>query len=114
MRSYIRPTKAEKIRLGLITQMRCVACWGSSLCCGKTEAHHLNLDGKAGQKRRGHSYTVPLGKWHHQGIPLPGYTTKEMRFHFGPSLKLESKAFRERYGTDDQLLATVNANLELA
>jgi hypothetical protein len=34
--------------------------------------------------------------------------------YFGPSLRLESKAFRERYGTDDELLAKVNKHLEMA
>jgi hypothetical protein len=37
-----------------------------------------------------------------------------MRLIFGPSLRLESKAFREAYGDDDSLLAKVNAQLEVA
>ena len=31
---------------------------------------------------------------------------------FGPSLKLKSRAFRDRFGTDDELLAQVNTWLE--
>jgi hypothetical protein len=98
-------TKAEKARMDRISQMRCVACWMTGLCCGKTEVHHLT----SGGRRRGHMDSVPLGQWHHRGIPLEGYTSNQMRLHFGPSLRLESKAFRATYGTDDELLAKVNA-----
>lgn len=108
----VRATTAEKERMGLISQMKCVACWDQPMVCGKTEVHHLNKFGHAGQKRRGHAFTIPLGRWHHQGIPLPGYTKVTMQLIFGPSLKLQSRAFRERYGSDDELLAKVNERLE--
>jgi hypothetical protein len=104
------PTKAEKARMDKLSRIRCVACWDTGLCCGPTELHHL----LSGGRRRGHAYTVPLGRYHHQGIPLPGWSLKYMRWHFGPSLRLESKAFREAYGDDDSLLAKVNAQLEVA
>ena len=110
--TYIKPTKGEKARMDRIAMMRCVACWDTGLCCGNTEVHHLNMFGKAGHKRRGHSYTVPLGRWHHQGIPLNGTTTNQMRLFFGPSLKLHSKAFRATYGSDDDLLMKVNAVID--
>ena len=106
--TYIRANKAEKARMDRLSMIRCVACWQTGLCCGKTEVHHLNMFGKAGNKRRGHHYTIPLGRWHHQGIPLAGITTTQMRLFFGPSLKLHSKAFRAQYGTDDELLEKVN------
>jgi hypothetical protein len=109
----VRATKPEKARMGIVKMIKCVACWGQPLVCGKTEVHHLNKFGRAGQKRRGHLYTIPLGEWHHQGIPLPGHTTCEMRMIYGPSLKLESKAFRATYGSDDFLLAKVNEKLAL-
>ncbi len=91
-----------------ISRMRCVACWMTGLCCGRTTVHHL----LSGGRRRGHSSSIPLGEWHHQGIPLKGITANEMRLHFGPSLAKESKAFRATYGSDDELLAKVNAVLD--
>ena len=111
-RRYIRPTKDEKARMDKLSRIRCVACWGTDRCCGKTTVHHLNKFGRAGQKRRGHAFTIPLGEWHHQGIPLKGLTTKDMQLAFGPSLAKQSKAFRTTYGTDDELLAKVNELLE--
>jgi hypothetical protein len=109
-RRYIKPTKAESARMARISRLRCVACWDTGLCCGKTEVHHL----LSGGKRRGHAYTIPLGLWHHQGIPLLESNTELMRLFFGPSLRLESKAFHERYGSDDELLAKVDALIRVA
>lgn len=103
-----RATPSEKIRMHRLSMMRCVACWETGLCCGKTEVHHT----LSGGRRRGHSQTLPMGQWHHQGIPLPGYTTNQMRLVYGPSLKLHSKAFQQQYGGDDVLLAKVNEVLE--
>lgn len=105
-------TLAEKQRMNRLSMIRCVACWETGLCCGKTEVHHQNADGKNGGKRLGHLNTIPLGRWHHQGIPLPGYTVNQMRLHFGPSMKLHHKAFTAQYGSDAQLLEKVNQFLE--
>jgi hypothetical protein len=72
------------------------------------EIHHLNLGGRAGQKRRGDEFTIPLCTWHHRGEPFNHFTVTRMREAFGPSLARTSKAFREAFGTDDELLAKTN------
>lgn len=102
-------TADERARMKAVKSMRCIACevmrhFGS---CGQTEVHHL----LSGNKRIGNHATVPLGRYHHQAIPLPGFTVREMEATFGPSLKLRSKAFRERFGADQELLALTNAKL---
>ena len=102
-----KPTKSESKRMDKLSRVRCVACWGNGLTCGRTEVHHT----LSGGRRRGHAFTVPLGLYHHQGIPLPGWTMHQMRTYFGPSLELESRAFHEEFGTDDELLAKVNKHL---
>ena len=103
----------EKERMSLVKMMPCIACTieGVVSVCGPTECHHLNFDGKAGQKRRGDWFTIPLGRYHHQGIPKDGMNAMQAEMHYGPSLKLKSKRFRERYGSDDELLAMVNKRL---
>lgn len=63
---------------------------------------------EGGHKRRGDEYTIPLSSWHHRGVLLPGHTASSMRLLYGPSLALHSKAFRQRYGRDDELLDKVN------
>ena len=103
----------EKERMALVKLMPCLACTieGVVSVCGPTEIHHLNFDGKAGQKRRGDWFSIPLGRYHHQGIPPNGMNTMQAEMRYGPSLKLKSRRFRERYGDDDSLLAMVNKRL---
>ena len=99
-------------RMAVVKQMPCIACAVFASICGPTEVHHLNLGGRAGQKRRGDQYTIPLGAWHHRGEPKNGKTASYMRTLYGPSLARESRAFRRCYGTDDELLAKTNELLE--
>lgn len=83
------------------------------LCCRlrgwfvRPEVHHLNLDGKAGQKRRGDEFTIGLCSYHHQGH-LPAHMNRaSVRRMLGPCLK-ESREFRKAFGSDDKLLAEQN------
>jgi len=97
-------------RMALVKMMPCVACTiGGTRVCGKTEVHHLNFGGKAGQKRRGDWFTIPLGRWHHQGIPPDGTSAMQAAMIYGPSLARSSKRFREVFGDDQLLLEKTNA-----
>lgn len=114
------PTKAEAKRFERIVELGCVACRkNAELRPISCEVHHL-LDGG---RRRGHSFTVGLCQWHHRGVVNDLIVSEATRFlggdkkaglkctvdgttaFFGPSLYHDRKAFRERYGTDDELLA---------
>jgi len=99
-------------RSALIRSMPCIACQLEG-CeqMSRTTEHHLNLGGKAGQKRRGDDYSIPLCVYHHQGYPPGGMTRDEAAFHYGPSLAHSSKMFRFTYGSDDHLLALTNHKL---
>lgn len=107
-----KPTKAEQARLDAIHNMRCIACEVGeiALSCGRTEAHHL-VDKGYRSHSGGHMATIPIGQWHHQGIPLPGFNEREMAFVFGPSRELSKRLFVERFGTDRELLAITNEKL---
>lgn len=100
--------RAREHRFRRLKEIGCYPCWTQGLMNVYPEIHHLNLGGKAGQKRRGDAFTIPLCTWHHQGQPLDGFTVSQTREIRGPSLKLESKAFRERFGSDDAQLAKTN------
>lgn len=100
--------KARERRFSRLKEMGCIACWKQGHMNVPPEIHHLNLDGKAGQKRRGDEFTIPLCEWHHQGKPIGNATAIGMAILLGPSLKLESRKFRARYGSDNDLLYTVN------
>jgi hypothetical protein len=100
-------------RFRRLKELGCLACWYERVAVqwNPTEIHHLNEGGKAGQARRGDEFTVPLCSWHHRGEPPEGFTASEMRLTHGPSLARHSKAFRERFGTDDELLALTNRRI---
>jgi hypothetical protein len=59
--------------------------------------------------RLGHSFTVPICPWHHRAVPPDGPDGTAMRpseaeEQMGPSLATNSKAFHDRYGSDEDLL----------
>jgi hypothetical protein len=97
-------------RFEVLRNIGCIACRidGHSVPCGQVEIHHLNTGGNAGMKRRGDAYTVPLGAWHHRAQAAISYTATQAENIWGPSLARNSKAFRDRYGKDDDLLALVD------
>ncbi len=105
--------KAREHRFRRLKELGCIACWYERVAYpgGTVEIHHLNKGGKAGQERRGDEFTVPLCKWHHQGQPPGALLAKDMAITHGPSLARQSRAFRERYGTDDELLRLVNRRI---
>lgn len=102
-------------RYEALRSIGCIACRiEGQTDCGPVEIHHLNLGGYAGQKRRGDDYTIPLGKWHHRGVSHWNLHSSVMEQHFGPSLARQSSEFRQRYGTDDELLERVNRMVGVA
>jgi hypothetical protein len=94
-----------KRRCQRIQEIGCLACRQRGWFSG-CQVHHLNLDGKAGQVRRGDQCTIGLCPWHHVGEPLSPLSSRDCRAKLGPSLKFQSRAFREEFGSDDELLAT--------
>jgi hypothetical protein len=103
-------------RFKALRELGCIACYvswinakmtdekASRLTCGKVEVHHI----LSGNRRIGHDATIPLSRWHHQGLPLSGVTARQMEAIYGPSLARASKRFRETYGDEHQLLALTN------
>ena len=103
-----RPTRDET-RYAALREIGCVACVLSDMKtqCGKLTMHHL-VDKGYRKHSGGNQATIPLGEWHHQGIPFIDRTATWMRNMYGPSMVLESKAFAELYGGQRELLAETN------
>jgi hypothetical protein len=101
-------TAAHRARWERFREIGCISCRKAGRHNFNTQVHHLNLDGKAGQKRLGHDATIPLCPWCHCALPPNGKTRKWALEFMGPSLALSSKAFRARYGTDEELLDFTN------
>lgn len=108
-RSIKAATKAEKKRFERIVEAGCVACSVNGLRTNQhAEVHHL-LDGGV---RRGHAFTVGLCFFHHRGIPIGTRSVAEMTDAYGPSLYHNARAFHERFGSDEELLAIQNQLIE--
>jgi len=106
------PTKSERKRWDLFREIGCVYCW---LFLGhrgfEADVGHL-LDGGV---RRGHSETVPSCFYHHRGILPTGCPDRATaRRDLGPSLTDGSRPFRDRFGSDDRVLALVNRLIDEA
>lgn len=102
------PTLAERARFEALHEIGCICCRKRGLSHWPIEIHHL----LRGNRRRGHMYTIPLCAWTHRGVPLPMWTVAGMTAVFGPSLAHGSKPFHAAFGSDDSLLAEVNALIE--
>lgn len=106
-------TDQEKARADRIRSIGCLACHLEGLGHRPAQIHHLTTTGRHGGPRRGHADTVGLCAWHHQGYPLDGLTASETALRLGPSLAHTPRAFRERYGRDEDLLASQQLALAL-
>lgn len=91
-------TKADKARFQALTDMGCIACTLYLRKHTPPEIHHLE-----GKTRPGaHQQTIPLCYVHHRaGVDDA----------FGTSRHPHKARFVARYGTEEYLLAEVNARL---
>lgn len=107
-------TKSEQARFDNMKDLGCIAC----ILDGKhkpfenpnfePEIHHM----LSGNKRIGHEATVPLCTFHHQGVAHFGMTCARLLDEVGPSWHKHRREFRKRYGSDAELIETVNKYLE--
>lgn len=102
------PTAAERARFEALHEIGCICCRKRGFSSWPVEIHHL----LSGNRRRGHAQTIPLCAWTHRGVVLPGWSMSSMTDVFGPSLAHGSKPFHAAFGSDDSLLAEVNALIE--
>jgi hypothetical protein len=85
-------TLADQRRIDRFRHIGCIACLiegdkrGMRRRNTSYDIHHLNEGGKAGQKRRGDAFTIPLCPWHHRGVTEWLWTAKKMAEWMGPSL----------------------------
>lgn len=113
-----KPTKAEQDHLDAIHDMPCMCCVIEELNQpSRTEAHHLTDKGTR-KLSGGHMAVLPLCGWHHRGdvrgcgaLCNPP-TIKNATATYGPSLAMSKRQFTGKYGTERELLAQTNADLE--
>ena len=106
-RHAAQATAVQRDRIVMVKELGCICCQMNradgrpTAFFGMAEAHHL----LSGGRRRGHEFTIGLCQWHHRGVPpFESARASDMVRTFGPSVATGSRAFHERYGTDDELL----------
>ena len=89
-------------RVEAIKVTGCIPCLLENLSDVYAENHHV-VDGSY---RNGPDVTYGNCAWHHRGIPWPGLQQEGMETLLGPSLRLSSKRYKARYGSELDLLQT--------
>lgn len=100
---------AIKRRFDAMKRTGCIPCLLENLADSHGEIHHI-VDGAY---RQGDQFTYSNCSWHHRGIPWQGMELEDMRHTLGPSLRLQSRDYRERYGDEGTLLQVQNYVLHL-
>jgi hypothetical protein len=106
--------------LDTIHDVACCACRLEGVSQpNKTEAHHL-VDRGNRILSGGHDATLPLCGWHHRGdvrgcqVLCNPPTMANAEKVYGPSLAMNKKAFKAKYGSERELLEQFNATTEAA
>lgn len=89
-------------------ELGCVASILDGVIGVPGEIHHI----LSGGRRISHDHTVCLSPFHHRGIIPEGRKPDEYQAVHGPSLALKPRAFRVRYGDEEELLAIQEALLD--
>ena len=92
-----------------IKRTGCVPCLLENFLNSHAEIHHIVEQGY----RQGDHRSYGNCQWHHKGIPWADLQADEMTGRLGPSLRLNSKAYHERYGSELDLLRTQDYILHL-
>lgn len=101
-------TTKQRRRFRRIQELGCVACTLDGVPNVPCDIHHL----LSGGRRLGHDHTVGLCEFHHRGIVPEGRTLEDYQHVHGPSLAAKPRAFRIRYGDEEELLAIQDALLD--
>lgn len=92
-----------------IQERGCVPCFLEARLQGREwvpqpcDMHHVN--------QSDHQQTYGNCPWHHRGVPHSWSNSWEMKQYFGPSMAIEPKKYRQRYGSEVELLALQNKML---
>lgn len=101
------PTTAQQEYQSRARALGCVVCRYRIAHCGQpnqpneTHIHHRNIGDQHGQKQIGQDAVVSMCAYHHDGVPIFGWSDARMREAYGPSFKLHARDFR--IWTDDAI-----------
>lgn len=105
-----KPTQDEAEREERARRIGCICCYLNALegwakAPSYDTKQHCNVGGLHGAPNRGERFTYIGCAWHHLGTPPPPLQSpRQAGLLYGPSFFHHKRAFRERYGSDDDLI----------
>lgn len=99
-------------RFNRFQDIGCLCCAMEGYLDVPVDAHHI-VDKGYRALSGGDDATLPICPWHHRGVPPSGFSEDTAEGYAGPSLALRKKRFKERYGTERELLALTECLLVL-
>lgn len=93
-------TPAQKAYADRACALGCVVCRYRIAHCGQpnqpneNQLHHRNKGDLHGQVQISQDAVVSMCAYHHDGVPILGWSDKRMREVYGPSFKLHARDFR--------------------
>ena len=106
-------SNADRERYRRQHEYGCVCCRiiGFPILSVPLEMHHI-VDRGYRSHSGGNVATLPLCRWHHQGVPPSVHMTKKIaRAILGPALADGKRPFIQRWGTERELLERVNKDV---
>lgn len=103
-------TKSDLARYDKLHSMGCLPC-AKDRIFSQIDVHHLTDKGTR-KLSGGNKASIPCCPWHHRGQPPDGWRVSDAYEFYGPSLRLHKREFIARYGTERQLLAEVDQQIE--
>ncbi len=103
-------SKRDSARYDRLQRIGCIACRKEGRH-SQIDVHHL-VDRGTRKLSGGNGASLPLCPHHHRNQPPDGMRPSQAYQIYGPTLRAHKREFLERYGTERQLLAEVDALVE--
>lgn len=108
--------KADKERFEIIVEIGCLPCLLERIHGTPCQVHHATDCGhRIEDEGSEHRYTYGNCLWHHSG-ELNGTCRGSVQYAeklYGPSLRLSSRAYHERYGSERELVQVEDALIRI-
>jgi hypothetical protein len=95
-----------------LQRIGCIPCRRRGRLSVPGDMHHPTVGGHHGAPRLSDDIVLNICPWHHRGVPMFDMDHDWCRCYMGPSYALEPNAFREEFGSEEELLAERNRLIE--
>ena len=98
-------TVAQQHRIDSVKEFcGCLPCLLDGLLDCHADYHHV----LSGGRRISHSHGYGNCPWHHRGLCWENLNSNQMTEQLGPSMSMNRREYKNRYGSEERLLSTQN------